>query len=216
MNNQTDQVTALKEAMLDRAHRLADEHIAQGNMSRQKVMQDAREKIQLMEQKELLFAKSQSEREYLRKVQASEIQLQAELDRNRWGMVQVVLEKLQEHLENLHQDNEEYRNVFVALLAQAANLINQDDMVAYINHEDHQRYAAQWNTVVSKTITQTIRLADEAINCSGGVRLVSADGNIRVDNTFEGLLSRKQTELQQVIFERLFASVAGTGVLSHG
>ena len=216
MNNQTDQVAALKEAMLERARRLADEHIAQGNMSRQKILQDAREKIQLLEQKELLLAKTQSEREYLRKVQASEIQLQAELDRNRWGMVQVVVEKIKQHLENLHQDADEYRTYFSSLLKQAAQLINQDDMVAYVNSEDHQRYASQWDNVVPKDITCSIILSDETIDCSGGVKLVSADGNTMVDNTFEGLLARKQGELQKVIFERLFATVGGIGGLTHG
>lgn len=216
MNNQNDQVKALKEAMLKRARKLADEHIAQGNLSRQKVMQDAREKIQLMEQKELLLAKSLSEREYLRKVQASEIQFQAELDRNRWGMVQVVLDKLKQHLENLHQDADEYRKVFVALLSQAADLINDDDMVAHVNTEDYQRYSAHWDTVIASTPERIIRLSNETIDCTGGIKLLSSDGDVMVDNTFEGLLERKQTELQKVIFERLFATVSGSGGLSHG
>ena len=106
MNNQTDQVSTLKQAMLDRARKLANEHIAQGNLSRQHIMQDAREKIQLMEQKELLAAKALAEREYLRTVQASEIHLQAEMDRNRWGMVRVVMEKLNNYL---HSHKSKYR-----------------------------------------------------------------------------------------------------------
>ena len=216
MNDQTDQVTALKQAMLERARKLAEEHIAQGNMSRQKIMQDAREKVQLLEQRELLVAKTQSEREYLRKVQASEIQFQAELDRNRWGMVQVVLDNLKQHLIELHRDTDEYSVYFVSLLTQAAELINQDNMVAYINNEDHQRFASQWHSVIPSSVTHDIVLSKESIDCMGGVKLMSADGNIMVDNTFEGLLARKQTELQKVIFERLFATVGGSGGLAHG
>ena len=37
-----------------------------------------------------------------------------------------------------------------------------------------------------------------------------------LDNTFEGLLSRQQEQLQKIIFERLFATVDGTGGLLHG
>ncbi len=151
MNNQTDQVSALKNAMLERARRLADEHIAQGNMSRQKIMQDMHEKIQLMEQNELLLAKAQSEREYLRKVQAKEIEFQAELDRNRWGLVLVVMDKLKQYLDDLHDNADEYQVHFANLLKQAAQLIAKDDVVAYVNSKDYQRFAEQWDTLFANS-----------------------------------------------------------------
>ena len=49
MVTETDQVKALQKAILDRAHQLSDEHIQQGKMTRNKIMQDTREKIKLME-----------------------------------------------------------------------------------------------------------------------------------------------------------------------
>lgn len=216
MNNQTDQVSALKEAMLRRARRLADEHIAQGNMSRQKIMQDAREKIQLMEQKELLLAKAQSEREYLRKIQASEIQLQAELDRNRWGMVQVIVDKVRQQLQAQQKDSENYRSLFLTLLGNAAALIEDEQLIAHINAEDRERFIDDWPALTAKASDKNITLAPAPLQCSGGVKLVSTDGNVRVDNTFEGLMLRKQSELEQEIFERLFATVSGAGGLTHG
>ncbi|MBT3717383.1 MAG: V-type ATP synthase subunit E, partial [Gammaproteobacteria bacterium] len=103
MSRESNQTKSLQAAMIERAKKLATEHISQGNLSRQKIMQNAREKIHLMEQKELLLAKSLSEREYLRKVEAREIHLQAELDRNRWGLVQTVMEQLRHHLQTLQQ-----------------------------------------------------------------------------------------------------------------
>ncbi len=48
-------VEGLKTAMLERARKLAEEHLSQGKLSRQKILQDAREKVHLMEQKELLW-----------------------------------------------------------------------------------------------------------------------------------------------------------------
>ena len=216
MNNQNDQVSSLKQAMLDRARKLAEEHVAQGNISRQNIMQDAREKIQLMEQKELLAAKAIAEREYLRTVQASEIHLQAEMDRNRWGMVQVIMDKLRNYMSDLPHDRARYRQVFINLLQQAAELINDEHMVAYVNKDDHKRFSAEWDSIASEAGATTITLSDEATEGTGGVKLVSSDGNSMVDNTFEGLISRQEKELQKIIFERLFASVAGTGALSHG
>ena len=114
MSNASDPVNALKSAMLKRAEKLATEHVSQGNLSRQKIMQGAREKIHLMEQKELLLAKALSEREYLRKIQSSEIQLKAELDRNRWELVQAVVEQVQQHLQTLQQDEKKYHAEFLS------------------------------------------------------------------------------------------------------
>jgi len=216
MTNQTDQVSTLKQAMLDRARKLADQHIAQGNISRQKIMQDAREKIQLMEQKELLAAKALAEREYLRIVQASEIHMQAEMDRNRWGMVLVVMEKLNCFLADLAKDRTQYREVFIKLLKQASELIAQDQMTAFVNEQDHKSFSVDWDDIVKEASSFSITLSDETPDSHGGVKLLSADGTVMVDNSFEGLISRQEKELQKIIFERLFASVSGTGVLSHG
>ena len=216
MNDQTDQVSTLKLAILDRARKLADEHIAQGNISRQNIMQDAREKIQLMEQKELLAAKSLAEREYLRTVQASEIHMQAEMDRNRWGMVLVVMEKLNCYLADLAHDRTQYREVFIKLLKQASELIAQEQMIAFVNEQDLKSFSSDWDSMVKEASRFTITLSDETIDSHGGVKLLSADGSVMVDNSFEGLVSRQEKELQKIIFERLFASVSGTGVLSHG
>ncbi len=216
MNDQTDQVSILKQAMLDRARKLADEHVAQGNISRQNIMQDAREKIQLMEQKELLTAKALAEREYLRTVQASEIHMQAEMDRNRWGMVLVVMERLNAYLADLPQEETRYREVFINLLKQASKLIGQDQVIAFINKQDHKSFSSEWNSITAEAGPYSIILSDETTDSNGGVKLLSADGSMMVDNSFEGLVSRQEKELQKIIFERLFATVSGKGALSHG
>ena len=209
-------VEGLKTAMLERARKLAEEHLSQGKLSRQKILQDAREKVHLMEQKELLLAKSLSERAYLRKIQASEIQMQAELDRNRWGLIQTVMEKVQHHLLQLQQDESAYHKVFLTQFKQAAALFEESALTAYINQQDHQRYAASWESLCSEVTSKTVSLSSNSISCSGGIKLTSNAGDIMLDNTFEGLLSRQQEQLQKIIFERLFATVDGTGGLLHG
>jgi V/A-type H+-transporting ATPase subunit E len=64
LSTESDQVKSLQQAILERARELADEHVSQGEMTRAKIIEDAREKIKLMEQKELLAARLLSEREY--------------------------------------------------------------------------------------------------------------------------------------------------------
>ena len=61
-----------------------------------------------------------------------------------------------------------------------------------------------------------IGLAGEPIETQGGVLVISADRRIRVDNTFEGRLSRLRLRLQQVILERLLPGGFETGSVFGG
>ena len=218
MATETDQVRALQQAILERARELAEEHIAQGELTRSKVIGDMRDKLNVMEQKELLAAKLQSDREYDRLVQASELRIQAELDRNRWGLVQAVVDKLQKQLAALREDQQAYRKILIALLGNGAVRIGQSKLVASISNDDLSLFHDQWEEIVQEACGEdiTVRLAPEACDCSGGVRLVSTQGDVMLDNTFEGILDRRQLALQRVIFERLFSTATTKGTVFDG
>ena len=218
MATEAEQVRALQRALLDRARELSQEHIAQGELTRAKIIADAREKIKLMEQKELLAAKLQSEREYQRRVQASELRAQAELDRNRWGLVQAVLDRLAKRLHALRDDEAGYEDVLLRLLRQGVDAIGQAQLVASISNDDLARFHDRWQALVEQACggEVEVRLSPEACACSGGVRLVSAAGDVKIDNTFEGIVARRRDALQRLIFERLFSSLATKGGLFDG
>jgi V/A-type H+-transporting ATPase subunit E len=59
-------------------------------------------------------------------------------------------------------------------------------------------------------------LSESPIETLGGVVVASADGRIRVDNTFEGRLDRLRARVQQVILERLLPSGFDTGSIFTG
>jgi len=48
MTSNNDQVKALQHAILERAETLSNEHIQQGKMTRNKIIEDVREKIKLI------------------------------------------------------------------------------------------------------------------------------------------------------------------------
>ncbi len=214
-NESGNQVRALQDAIIKRAHELNEEHINQGQMTRSRIMEDARAKLKLMEQKELLAAKENAEREFQRRVQASEIQLQASLDRNRWGLVQAVMDKVHQQIEQISADSSSYDPVFKQLLEKGAKALGQEHQIAMLNHRDRKKYQPVWDKMI-QPLGISIELSDELCDCSGGLRLVSADGSMMVDNTFEGIVSRHHDELLQTIFERLFSQVPSMGVISHG
>ncbi len=216
--SESDQVKALQQAILERAQKLAEEHIKQGQMTRSRILQDAREKIKLMEQNELLSAKLQSEREYQRQIQASELRIQAELDRNRWGLVQSILDKVIRELAKLPDDDQRYRAIFENLLRQGVEKIGLPRLVASLNSQDMSRFVDDWEAIVKKCCGDglKIRLNPEANRCSGGVKLVSEAGDVMIDNTFEGIIARRDEALQRIIFERLFSTISGRGMSFDG
>jgi V/A-type H+-transporting ATPase subunit E len=218
LKTESDQVEALQKAILERARELADEHVKQGELTRTKILADMREKIKLREEKELLAAQVEAEREYDRLVQASELRIQAELDRNRWGLVQAVMDKVTRRLGALRGNGERYEAVFSSLLKQGVEAIGEAAVVASINNDDLSRFHERWNEIVVAACGKGIevKLAPEACACSGGVRLVSAQGDVRFDNTFEGIIARREEALQRIIFERLFSTVNTRGTVFDG
>ena len=218
MDSESDQVRELQQAILERARELAEEHVAQGEMTRTKLIADMREKIKIMEQKELLAARVEADREYERQVQASELRIQAELDRNRWGLVQAVMDKLGRQLADLRTDKRRYAKVFKTLLRQGVEILGQAELIASICNEDLSLFHDRWDKIVAEACDNKvkIRLAPEACDCSGGVRLVSAEGDVMLDNTFEGIVARREEHLQRVVFERLFSTVPARSTVFDG
>ncbi len=202
-----DQVAALEKAILERAQSLADEHHKQAGRARERIMVDSAERLRLLEEKEILVAKAKAEREYRRKVQASEIRMQADLDRLRWGLVRSVQDNIHHRLTELSADQTRYLPMFKRLLAEAAASIERQELVALVSDADHRRLAEGWEAIAREAVPdKQVALSDEVCPCTGGVLVRSQDDRISVDNTFEGRLSRMESELHRVILERLFPS----------
>jgi len=214
MSERAEQVTALREAILHRARALADEHVNQGRLIRNRIMQDARDKVQLMEKKELLAARDAADREFNRVVQSSELRMQAELDRNRWGLVQTVLDRVCQQIALINKDEKQYAALLFQLLKKGVGELGLKRVIVQINAADHKAFASRWDEF-TRDIDAELRLSSQACECSGGPRITSEDGDMMVDNTFEGMILRREDELMRLIFDRLFSRLSPTGV-NHG
>lgn len=218
MASNDSQVKALQEAIVERATVLANEHVHQGNMTRNKIMEDIREKIKLMEQKELLSAKVHADREYQRLVQASELRIHAELDRNRWGLVQSVMNNVVQSLDELHKNKDAYKSIFRTLLSRGTSAMACHKITAFINSEDLAEFGDNWDEIIRECCDEgvVVTLSHQACSCSGGLKLMSSDEDVMVDYTFEGIIERRDAELQLLIFERLFSTVSAVGDMFNG
>ena len=216
MNKQV-QIEELESALIARAKALAEEHLANARRTRDQVIADANERQRLREEREILAAKAAAERTFRQRQQAAEIKQQEEIDRLRWNLVQDVMSRLTAELERIGKDEKSYLPLLRTLLAQAAGVIEEKELVAELNARDHARLSGDWEAFCRDAgVKQRIALAPDPVASLGGVRVRNASDTIRVDNSFEGRLERLQEALHQVVMERLFASTAPIGAIIGG
>ena len=211
------QAQELEQAILARAERLATEYRERAKRSRDMILRDAAEKLRLREQREEAIAKSLGERSYRQQVQAEELKMQSHLDRVRWNLVQDVEARLAERLDDLTKDRDTWLTTLTGYIVTAAGQIERDGLVVHANARDHKLLSRDWESVSEALpADKQARLVDDHIETRGGVLVLSNDGRIRVDNTFEGRLARLRAQIQQRILERLLPSGFDTGNIFGG
>ncbi len=217
MSRQTTRIEDLEQALIYRAEVLADEYLNGAERARGQIVEEASKMLRLREEREILAAKARAERLYRQRVQAAEIRLQQDLDHLRWTLVQSVMEDVTARLAQVAEDDGLYLPLLKQLLGQGAQAIERDELTARVAARDLPRLAARWNDFVKEAAPgKRVALAQQPLETLGGILLESADGQIRVDNTFEGRIERLQGEVHRAVSERLFASAEHMGALFNG
>ena len=205
-------IADLERAILNRANMLAEEYIERAERSRDNILREANERLRLREDREVQVGKFLSERDYMRKVQASEIKFQRKLDTLSWSLVQGIFARLKHRLEDFTQEQEAYLQLLGELLAEACNSIGEQELVAHVNATDHHRLVDQWDSFASQHVPNfKVALHDTPMETIGGVMVHTKDNRVMVNNTFEGRMDRMQNELNEVVMERLFTSAEQLG-----
>jgi len=211
------QVTQLEQALVQQAETLAREHLRSAESARARILAESAEKLKLAEEREVLAAKVEAERQVRRQLQAAETRLAAELDRLRWALTEATLSGVRSAFRDLAQDETRYRAVLEAWLAAAAQALPQGDLVAEVRPEDERRLAAVWADMSARAAPgRSVALASHGRPSLGGVRVRLADSRAQLDQTFEARQERLAEELARVAMERLFASTPDLGMLLHG
>lgn len=199
-----DTISGLENALTERARRLAEEHLANGRQAHQLLLTETRQRLRIQEEREELTAKARAERAYQESVQAAELDLHAGLDRLRWELTNTALAKLPFLLSALTEDEARYLPLLREYVRQCAQTIERDELVAQLNAHDLQRLQNDWMEFAAQAAPgKRLTLSLDPLNSIGGVLMMSADGNIRFDNTFEGRMERLAETLQGALAEWL-------------
>ncbi len=197
-------ISGLESALEERAHKQAAEHLANARLERERILAEARQRLDAGKEHEVLAAKEHAERTYQQRVQAAELELRADSDRLRRNLADAALARLPAQLAALAKDEARYLPLLLNYLHEAATDIEREELIAQFNARDLLRLQADWERHAREAAPgKHLALAPEPLDCIGGVLVVSADGNIRFDNTFEGRMERLDETLQGAIAERL-------------
>ena len=209
-----DDISGLETALAERAHKLSEEHLVNGHQTRELMLAETRQRLQIEQEREEFAAKARAERISRQRVQAAELDLRAELDRVRWELINAAFPKLHECLSALVADEAQYLPLLRSYLRESAQAIERNELVAQFNARDLQRLQNNWEQYALEAAPgKRLTLSPDPLHSIGGVLITSADRCIRFDNTFEGRMERRTEILQGVIAKRLTQRI---GDVTHG
>lgn len=211
------QVSQLEQALLQQAETLAREALQNAETTRARLLAESAEKLKLAEEREILAAKVEAERQIRRQTQAAETRLSAELDRLRWTLTEATLAGVKKAFQALVKNEARYLEVLESWLASAAQALPSGDLLVEVRFEDEKWLAPLWADMAARAAPgRTLRLASHGQPSEGGLRVRLGNNRAQFDQTFEARQARLADELARVAMERLFASAPDLGTLVHG
>lgn len=210
------QVSQLEAALMQQAETLVREQRQNTEAARARILGESAARLKLAETRELTAAREEADRLVLRRVQAAETRLAADLDRQRWALTEASLSGVRLAFRQLATDDTRYPGVIEAWLADAARALPPGDLVAEVRLEDQARVAPTWPSIALRAAPgRAVELHAHSQPSEGGIRVRLADNSAQVDHTFEARESRLSEDLARVAMERLFASAPDLGMLAH-
>jgi len=211
------QVTQLEQALLRQAETLAREHRHNAEAARARILGEVHERLKLLEDREIMSAKAEAERSVRRQTQAAETRLAGELDRMRWALTEDTLSQVKLAFQKLTNDPLRYARIIENWLAAAACALPAGDLVVESRADDQAMLAPIWAELSARAAPgRKVDLQAHGARSEGGIRVLTADGRARLDQTFEARQGRLAEELARVSMERLFASAPDLGTLIYG
>jgi V/A-type H+-transporting ATPase subunit E len=202
MSQHTEKLEGLLAAQ---AMALAAQHLRKAQEASEQIKQELQARLRKLEEGEERRYQLEAEQLCRQLIQAARLRMAGEDDRLRWALVEGVLQEVRKRLEGLVQDTPRYHQVLQGYLAEAAQAMPEGELVAELNPRDLDALRPQWARIAAQAAPgRKVELAPLSDHASGGMRVRSADGRLRVDNTFEGRLERMQDEVLGVIMEKLF------------
>lgn len=199
---------ALIEEILSDARKKAERSKRKARRKAEKIVSDAEEEAEQERERILQQAREKAESEQHR--------IQALIPQQKNFIQSEAVETLLEHVrqEGMEKartlvDSDEYEDILCGLAVSAIEQMAGDEFILLLTKNDAERFGEEIAEKVVDSLESeidrdvTVRLGEDTIDASGGLKVVSADGHQICDETFEGRLERMWSRLRQEVAETL-------------
>jgi len=175
--------------------------LSEAQREAEKLKEEAKKRAEAKAEWILRKAKTQAEMERRRIVANARLEVRKKKLALQEEYIERALEETRNRLANLPEG--EYFETLVKLTAEAVEELGVDKVVVRSN-ERTLRLLAERLTEFREAVGNVEVIIGEPIQTIGGVIVESADGRVRVDNTFEARMERFESELRATIARALF------------
>jgi len=193
--------------------------IAEAKEKADEVVQQAQKKASEEEKIVLSRGEQEARRESQRILAEARIKARREKVRAQEEIVRRCFERAQGHLKTLAEQHShqgmEYKKVLARLLRESIDAAGADSLEVLANPRDHELLKgilpAASETKGQEGTHIALTISPEGIHCVGGLAVRSADGKIKVDNTFEARFKRFREILRTQAAQQLFSGAQPDG-----
>ncbi|MEM4724237.1 MAG: V-type ATP synthase subunit E family protein [Candidatus Hadarchaeum sp.] len=196
----------LAEDILREAEEKAALIIKEANQQASAMIDSARINAEEEEKLKLKEAEIRGRQTYAEILAQAKVEARKELLREKEQIIQRVFKEAEEKLRE-HATTTEYKEDLVRITVEACRQLGSIDVVIRANRRDLETLKSLKNAIVRelKAGNKSINISlGEPIETAGGVKVVTADGKIEIDQTFEGIIQRLTDVLRVRVAKLLF------------
>ncbi|MBC7218689.1 MAG: hypothetical protein H5T49_00935 [Hadesarchaea archaeon] len=196
----------LAEDILREAEEKAALIIQEANQQAAAIINTAKINAEEEEKQKLKEAETKGNQIYAEILAQAKVEARKELLTEKELLIQNVFKEAEEKLKK-HALTAEYKEDLLRITVEACRKLGSSSIVIRANQRDLETLKSLKNTILDelKTENKNIDISlGEPIEATGGVKVVTADGKIEIDETFEGIIRRLTDVLRVKVAKLLF------------
>lgn len=196
-------LVAIASEVLEDVRKEAEKVIRDAEREAEEILRKAKEETEKTHTHLIIEAKEKGEVERRKIKSLTEMEIRNKLLRVKESLVEAAFDKALSFLSDFVQ-TENYYDFLLKLITEAAEKINADMLVVYVNSKDRKWLAHGRLNGLAEKLRVKMKLADETLECLGGCIVKTSDGKTSYDNTFEKRLQLLKPVLRIKVANILF------------
>lgn len=202
----------IKQKIIEDAKRQAEEIIRNAEESGRIFYEEAKESIEKKINEEINKGKKEAELIRERKIAEAKVYAKRKILESKEQIIEDVFKKVYEKLKELTASKDKYKNIVKSLIKKSGINLGGRKLKAFIfgslNPLTPSDIKELEKIISEKTgVETTLEIVNAKNNSIGGVKVVSEDGRIEVDNTFESIIDRLRDDLRALAAKIIFSEI---------